>query len=73
MHGHRNIKNQTSCILLVFFPHALLTMHGHRNIKNQTSCILSVIKCKKIVEHDFYFLYNYCLKHFSFPEEFSEI
>jgi len=27
------INHLYCCILLVFFPHALLTMHGHRNIK----------------------------------------
>jgi len=33
VHPLLTINHLYCCILLVFFPHALLTMHGHRNIK----------------------------------------
>ena len=38
-HPQLTINHLYCCILLVFFPHALLTMHGHRNIKLPISSV----------------------------------
>jgi len=51
-HPLLTINHLYRCILLVFFPHALLTMHGHRNIKptlHVSGVTASIIRSTKTV------------------------
>jgi len=55
-HPLLTINHLYCCILLVFFPHALLTMHGHRNIKLS---VLFYFRSQNHVQH----INLYCLSY----------